>query len=61
VTPDFPSLVATHLFWGKHPHHILPRGQGGKDEIGNLVALHRQCHRSVHEHPIEARGKGFLA
>lgn len=43
------------------PHHILPRGRGGKDVLINLVALHRQCHRYVHEHPWEARTGGFLA
>lgn len=25
-------------------HHIIPRRKGGKDEINNLVALHRGCH-----------------
>jgi len=43
------------------PHHILPRGRGGRDELANLVSLHRQCHRAVHERPIEAKRKGFLA
>lgn len=42
------------------PHHILPRGRGGRDELTNLVSLHRQCHRYIHEHPIESAGKGFL-
>ena len=42
------------------PHHILPRGRGGKDEPANLVSLHRLCHNAVHEHPLEAKRKGFL-
>ena len=42
------------------PHHVLPRGRGGRDELGNLVSLHRQCHRAVHEHPIEAKRRGLL-
>lgn len=42
------------------PHHVLPRGRGGKDTLVNLVALHRQCHRYVHEHPAEAKPLGFL-
>ncbi len=28
--------------------HILPRSQGGKDELSNLVALHRHCHDQRH-------------
>jgi 5-methylcytosine-specific restriction endonuclease McrA len=43
------------------PHHILPRGRGGSDTLLNLVSLHRQCHRYIHEHPWEARPLGFLA
>lgn len=43
------------------PHHILPRGRGGKDELDNLVSLHRLCHSFIHEHPIEAKQRGFLA
>ena len=42
------------------PHHILPRGRGGRDELGNLVSLHRACHRTVHEHPIESKKEGLL-
>ena len=30
------------------PHHILPRGRGGKDTLANLVSLHRLCHDQVH-------------
>lgn len=43
------------------PHHILPRGRGGKDTLDNLVSLHRLCHRYVHEHPRFSKPKGFLA
>lgn len=43
------------------PHHVLPRGRGGKDELGNLVSLHRSCHDQVHLHPIESKRKGLLA
>ena len=42
------------------PHHILPRGRGGKDTAENLVSLHRACHRQVHEHPIESKREGLL-
>lgn len=31
-----------------HKHHILPRSQGGKDEYGNLIYLHEDCHHSIH-------------
>jgi len=29
-------------------HHILFKSQGGTDEIGNLVALCRECHDVAH-------------
>ncbi|MBT9148087.1 MAG: hypothetical protein DDT32_01857 [Syntrophomonadaceae bacterium] len=29
-------------------HHILPRCEGGKDIITNLLLLHGNCHRQVH-------------
>lgn len=31
-----------------HLHHIIPRCQGGKDEIKNLLWLHQFCHHKVH-------------
>ena len=42
-------------------HHVLRRSQGGKDEPGNLVSVHRLCHSYIHEHPLEAKSRGFLA
>jgi len=42
-------------------HHRLRRSQGGKDEEGNLVSVHRLCHSYIHEHPEEAKRRGFLA
>ena len=42
-------------------HHVIRRSQGGKDSIGNLVAVHRLCHSYIHEHPSEAKSRGFLA
>lgn len=29
-------------------HHIIFRGQGGKDEIENLIGLCRSCHDKAH-------------
>ena len=32
--------------------HITPKSQGGKDDIGNLAALHLHCHDQRHaQHP----------
>ena len=42
-------------------HHVIRRSQGGKDEVGNLRAVHRVCHRYIHEHPTEAKRRGLLA
>jgi RNA-directed DNA polymerase len=43
------------------PHHVIRRSQGGKDEVDNLKAVHRRCHRYLHEHPAEAKARGFLS
>ena len=29
-------------------HHINPRSEGGKDEIRNLIWVHRYCHHKIH-------------
>lgn len=42
-------------------HHILRRSQGGRDVGPNLVSVHRLCHQAIHEHPEEAKQRGFLA
>ena len=41
-------------------HHRLPRSRGGRDSLSVLVAVHRSCHRRIHEHPAEALERGFL-
>lgn len=33
---------------GWHIHHLLPRADGGSDEVANLVLLHPVCHQQVH-------------
>jgi 5-methylcytosine-specific restriction endonuclease McrA len=43
------------------PHHILPRGRGGRDTLDNLMSLHRLCHDQVHLHPSESKKAGLLA
>jgi 5-methylcytosine-specific restriction endonuclease McrA len=43
------------------PHHRIRRSQGGPDKAWNLVSVHRVCHRYIHEHPTEAKQRGFLA
>lgn len=42
-------------------HHRIRRSQGGQDEQHNLVSVHRLCHSYIHEHPTEAKERGFLA
>jgi len=29
-------------------HHIVPKSQGGKDDLSNLIILHRECHKATH-------------
>lgn len=43
------------------PHHIVRRSQGGKDRAVNLISVHRACHSFIHEHPLIAKERGFLA
>jgi hypothetical protein len=42
------------------PPSQTPKVAGGKDEPEFLVSVHRWCHRYIHEHPDEARLRGFL-
>ena len=42
------------------PHHRFRRGQGGKDEPRFLVSVHVLCHSYIHDHPAEAKRRGFL-
>ena len=37
---------------GLHPHHIVYKSQGGKDELDNLLTLDWICHRAVHENHL---------
>ena len=43
------------------PHHVLPRGRGGKDTTENLICLCRAHHDWVHSNPSRAYDLGFLA
>lgn len=38
---------------GWHVHHILPKSEGGKDNMSNLVLLHPNCHRQIHSQRLE--------
>jgi 5-methylcytosine-specific restriction endonuclease McrA len=29
-------------------HHVIRRGEGGSDEIENLIGLCRECHKKAH-------------
>jgi RNA-directed DNA polymerase len=33
---------------GWNIHHILPKSEGGKDNLSNLVLVHPNCHKQVH-------------
>lgn len=46
--------------WGVHMHHRKLRSQGGTDTVGNLMHVCGWCHRWVHEHPREARSRGWI-
>ena len=39
---------------GLHPHHVIYKSHGGKDELNNLITLCHQCHlEGVHKHKLE--------
>ena len=40
-----------------HPHHIIPRAQGGLDEIENGITLCVPCHKRAHEGYQSAQGR----
>jgi len=40
-------------------HHKKPRSEGGNDDITNLVMLHPNCHRQVHNHGSEVELPAF--
>jgi uncharacterized C2H2 Zn-finger protein len=45
--------VICHKDCGLHIHHIIPRWQGGKNTVRNLVTLCSGCHRSVESGDIK--------
>ena len=50
---DFvPCLICGSAFCDIH--HIIPKSQGGKDDIGNLISLCRSCHDKAHAKEITA-------
>lgn len=40
---------------GLEAHHVVMRSLGGRDEVENLIALCRECHRAVHGHVLKLR------
>ena len=45
---------------GFHVHHIIPRCEGGGDNLGNLIALHPDDHALIHEMRGDRKCKGFM-
>jgi hypothetical protein len=41
-------------------HHRLTTAHGGPDVASNGASVSRICHGYIHDHPAEARGRGFL-
>jgi RNA-directed DNA polymerase len=35
-----------------HLHHLVPRKEGGKDIIQNLIMLHEECHYAIHKENV---------
>ena len=43
-----------------HLHHVHPRSQGGTDETSAVLWLWPDCHANIHNHPSDARERGYL-
>ena len=37
-----------------HAHHMVPRSEGGSNQLSNLTTLCKSCHNAAHEHDITA-------
>ena len=46
VCPNCHEPITKNTGW--HIHHILPKVQGGTDNLTNLMLLHPNCHRQIH-------------
>lgn len=44
----------------EHPHHILPRGRGGRDVRSNALAVSWAHHRWIHDNDAAAAEVGLL-
>ena len=42
-----------------HVHHIIFRGQGGSDNVDNLICLCKTCHDKLHKNQIKLNTKGL--
>lgn len=42
------------------PHHRFRRSSGGRDVAVHMVSVHVLCHSYIHDHPAEAKERGFL-
>lgn len=56
------DMCATWINWDDYEcHHRRLRGQGGRNEMANLVALHKfPCHARAHDNRAWAKEKGFI-
>jgi len=37
-------------------HHIVPRSEGGTDQVTNILIVHEKCHEKIHKGEIEIIG-----
>jgi hypothetical protein len=57
------DMCATWIQWGDgyECHHRRLRSQGGRNEMANLLALHKfPCHARAHDNRAWARERGFI-
>ena len=58
---DHPLCQRCLMARSTDPHELIPRGRGGSiiDEE-NLAALCWECHRWIHDHPLQAEDEDWL-
>jgi RNA-directed DNA polymerase len=64
--PNCNELITKESGW--HVHHVLPKAQGGTDNQANLMLLHPNCHRQIHNSdkserptPVKTEFRGGLS
>lgn len=56
-TTELIAIENGHLNYNTHIHHIIPKHQGGTDDLSNLIELTIEDHAIVHRHLWKMYGR----